>query len=155
MVLRPCSARSSRAALAALAVLVGSGARGHDAADLQDVLRAGIVCSRLAHGRLLARTELYFGLSRPGGAVSPEEFQSFVDLEVTPRFPDGSTVVEGRGQFRGGSGVTEREDSRVLILLYALDRSSNARIEEIREAYKGMFDQESVLRADELSCVSF
>src|SRR6266508_151525 len=55
-------------------------------------------------GRLFTRTELYFGRNRPGGEVSEEEFQHFVDVEVTKRFPDGLTLLGGLGQFREESG---------------------------------------------------
>ncbi len=87
--------------------------------------------------------------------VTVEEFQNFIDTKVTPRFPDGLTLVKAEGHFRGASGIAEREDSRVLILLYELDRHSNDLIEQIREDYKAAFAQESVLRVDESSCVSF
>lgn len=46
-----------------------------------------------------ARTELYFGTARPDGAVTDEEFQAFIDREVTSRFPRGLTVVKAQGQF--------------------------------------------------------
>jgi Protein of unknown function (DUF3574) len=104
----------------------------------------------------VARTELFFGLSRPGGVISDEDFKNFLDVRVTPRFPDGLTLLSGSGQFRNASGVTIVEGSKLLILLYpARDASANAKIEQIRSDYKAQFQQESVLRVDELSCVSF
>jgi hypothetical protein len=97
------------------------------------------------------RTELYFGTAKPEGVVTEEQFRQFVDEYVTPRFPDGLTVLEGDGQFRGESGVIVKEQSFVLILLYPYealaDRSK--RIERIRLLYKRYFDQESVLRVDD------
>jgi len=50
--------------------------------------------------------------------VSDEERESFLDNEITPRFPDGLTVLKGYGQFRNASGVTFEERSIVLVLLY-------------------------------------
>jgi hypothetical protein len=106
------------------------------------------------------RTELYFGSNKPDGtAVTPEEFQAFVDAYITPRFPDGLTLLTGVGQFRGANGVTERERSVLLILLYPVQaaKKSGQRIEEIRSFYEHKFQQESVLRADQplFECVSF
>lgn len=103
------------------------------------------------------RTELYFGSAKPDGTVVTEEqYQQFVDAEVTPRFPDGLTVLTGYGQFRGSSGNIIKERSMVLILLYPLRmRDANRKIEEIRAAYKRQFQQESVLRVDSLAAVSF
>src|SRR4051794_16928559 len=106
------------------------------------------------------RTELYFGSNMPGGSVvTPEQFQEFLDQEITPRFPDGLTLLTGLGQFRGSSAKIERERSMLLILLYPAEsaRGSSQKIEEIRVAYEKKFYQESVLRADEPrpECVSF
>lgn len=103
------------------------------------------------------RTELYFGSSKPDGTVVTEaEFMQFIDTTVTPRFPDGLTVLTGYGQFRNSAGQIIKERSMELILLYPLTmRDAHRRIEEIRAAYKQMFQQESVLRVDSLAAVSF
>jgi hypothetical protein len=102
------------------------------------------------------RTELFFGLSRPGGVVSEAEFKAFVDTRVTPRFPDGLTLISGIGQFRGANQTIIVEGSKQLILLYPRqDAEANRKIEQIRSDYKQTFQQQSVLRADEASCVSF
>ena len=43
-----------------------------------------------------ARLELLFGLGKQGGGeVSEEEWRAFLETEVTPRFPDGLTVLDG------------------------------------------------------------
>ena len=102
-------------------------------------------------GEQFARTELFFGSAKPDGSeVTTEEFQQFVDDEITPRFPDGLTLLMGLGQFRGSSGVIIQERSMLLILLYPVEtrQDSSVKIEQIREAYKQLFQQESVLRAD-------
>ncbi len=98
-----------------------------------------------------ARTELFFGTAKPGGVVTDEEFFAFLDQEITPRFPDGLTLLKGDGQFRGESGVIVKEDSFVLILLYPLEdfRDSNRKINTIRRLYRMQFQQESVLRVDD------
>lgn len=97
------------------------------------------------------RTELYFGMDIPGGGeVSEDEWNKFLADEVTSRFPDGFTVLQGYGQFKDSSGVIERENSRVLILFYPKKRRSeiHKKIEEIRAVYKNRFRQKSVLRLD-------
>lgn len=114
------------------------------------------LCRHVLHGELFSRTELFFGRNRPGGVVSEQEFQDFLDRNVTPRFPDGLTVVDAKGQFRGADAtVPEKEDSKILILLYRFDRSTSDQVEQIRTEYKKQFEQQSVLRVDEQSCVSF
>ncbi|GAB3879839.1 DUF3574 domain-containing protein [Kibdelosporangium lantanae] len=103
-------------------------------------------------GDIWKRTELYFGGSKPDGSViTPAEFESFVDKQVTPAFPDGLTWLPAHGQWMGG-----KEDSYVVIIFYPLtNRHANKDIEEIRTDYKTEFHQESVLRADGLDKVSF
>lgn len=112
-------------------------------------------CKHVLQGELFARTELFFGLSKPGGVVTEIEFQTFIDNEVTPRFPEGLTLLSGIGQFQDQSRAIIREGSKLLILLYPFSRERSTAIEAIRSAYKKDFQQQSVLRVDEQSCVSF
>lgn len=108
-------------------------------------------------GDLWRRSELYFGSQKPdGSAVSETEFEQFVDDVITPRFPDGLTLLTGYGQFRNSENMIVEEQSFVLILLYPRDdHEANREIEEIRTAYKDAFEQESVLRVDSVERVSF
>jgi len=103
------------------------------------------------------RDELYFGRSQPGGGeVTEEQWQKFVDTEVTPRFPDGLTVIDAYGQFLNSAGIFAREDSKVLILLYVSTPERERSIQEIIDAYKSRFQQESVLRVTDVPArVSF
>lgn len=110
-----------------------------------------------ATSQIWNHTDLYFGASRPNlPMVTDEEFSQFLNDEVTPRFPDGLTLLKGYGQFKNSSNVIQREDSRLLILFYPPQMvNANALIQEIREIYKAKFNQESVLRADSYSVISF
>lgn len=84
------------------------------------------------------------------------EWRGFLDREITPRFPDGLTVLRGMGQFKGQSGIITREEAVLVILLYPLNTvGSHERLEDIREAYKRRFHQQSVLRVDTTVCASF
>jgi Protein of unknown function (DUF3574) len=103
-----------------------------------------------------ARLELLFGLGKQGGGeVSEEEWRAFLEAEVTPRFPDGLTVVAAYGQWRDRSGEIAREPSRMLAIWYRRNADSEPAIEAIRQAYKAQFGQESVMRVDGISCVAF
>lgn len=97
------------------------------------------------------RTELYFGTARPDGVVTDAEFREFVDQHVTPRFPDGLTLIKGDGQFRSEGSVLIKEQSFVLILFYPYGTRDEClrRIERIRFLYKQEFDQQSVVRVDD------
>ncbi|WP_329458397.1 DUF3574 domain-containing protein [Streptomyces sp. NBC_01497] len=104
-------------------------------------------------------TRLFFGTERPDGgpAVTEAQFAAFVDREVTPSFPEGLTVQDGRGQWRDAHGTIERERSHELILLYP--RSEAARrdgaIERARAAYVRTYAQDSVARLDEPARADF
>ena len=112
---------------------------------------------RPAAQELWVRTELYFGTNQPGGTeVSDIQFAGFMDSEITPRFPDGLTLLAGYGQFLNSKGTLEKERSKVLILFYpAQTRDAFQHIQEIRKAYKDKYEQESVLRADSYVWISF
>jgi len=140
----------------------GAAAKGPQAqTQTQDrpVVRRRIPAAARRGASRFVRTELFFGTAKPIGAVTEEEFRAFVDQEVTPRFPDGLTVIKADGQFRGEDDVLVKEQSFVLILLYPLDgfATSSREIDRIRELYKLQFEQESVLRVDDpfLVWVSF
>jgi hypothetical protein len=109
-----------------------------------------------ANATAYARLELLFGLGRKdGGEIGEAEWRAFLDQEVTPRFPDGLTALGAYGQWRNSAGAIAKEKSVMLLVWHRPSADSEAKIEAIRSAYKARFAQESVLRADGLSCVSF
>ena len=104
----------------------------------------------------MTRLEMLFGSARTNGSpIGDDEWTSFVDTEVTPRFPAGLTVLQGPGQWRGQDGAVVKEDSRILVVWHEPNLRSEADIEAIRSAYKVRFEQESVMRVESISCVSF
>jgi hypothetical protein len=110
-----------------------------------------------AASEVWTRTELYFGTNKANGQpVTEEDFRLFVDAYVTPLFPDGLTLLSGYGQFKNSNGVLVREKSFLLILFYPPQlRDANKKVEDIRSAYKTLHSQESVLRVDSFSFISF
>lgn len=98
---------------------------------------------------------LYFGTGKPDGAVTPDEWTAFLETKVTRRFPQGLTVSQASGQWRGAGGSIVHEPSHVLQLVHPDDTSSEDSIAEIIATYKVQFKQESVLRVKTATCVSF
>ena len=81
----------------------------------------------------------------------------FLDAEITPRFPEGLSVLTALGQYRGDQGIIQ-ERTQVLIILFPAESAaeSSALLEEIRDEYEQQFQQSSVLRADITQvCTSF
>lgn len=104
----------------------------------------------------LIEDELFFGLSTPsGGTISETQWQEFLRDDVTPRFPQGLSVVDAAGQWRGNDGGIVHERSRVLTLAHPDDAASEASIQAIVAAYKTRFEQEAVMRLKQRACASF
>lgn len=104
-------------------------------------------------------TKLYFGLGpveRPEQGVSEADWRGFLDREVTPRFPDGLSVVDVYGQWQGKSQTTpERLRSKMLIIDYPDTAENRAKVEAIRSAWKQKTGDQSVMRVTEPADVSF
>ena len=110
------------------------------------------------------RSELYFGIGREDGdptrsedaPISEARWRAFLDREVTPRFPDGLTVLDAYGQwlFRGNA-QPERLKSKVLVVLHEDTPARSADIEAIRLAWKRETGHQSVLWSKQAAEVSF
>jgi hypothetical protein len=107
-------------------------------------------------GQSWVRSEVYFGLSKPGGGmVSETEWQAFVDEVVTPKFPAGLSVVDTAGQWREQSGRIAHEPSKMLVLLHPRDAAIEKQIDEIRAEYRRRFNQEAVMKVTTSAQVAF
>lgn len=101
--------------------------------------------------------ELIFGRNIGGRlGVSEAAFAQFLAREITPRFPDGLTVVDARGQWRDAErGTAVREPSKLVLLTFRDDSEKREGLVKIADAYKRQFRQQSVLTSVRTSCVSF
>lgn len=104
-----------------------------------------------------AEYSLFFGRSDSSGAeaVSEEAWNEFLADTVTPRFPDGLTVMDGRGQWQPESGVIQKEGTKILYILAGAGDGEVSLLDEISEEYKRRFEQESVLVTSDTTCVAF
>ncbi len=88
--------------------------------------------------------------------VSETQFLNFLDREITPRFPDGLTVYDARGQYRDSErNRIVREPSKVVMIVLTGKPEDTARLSEIADAYKKRFRQQSVGIVLRQACVSF
>jgi hypothetical protein len=106
-------------------------------------------------GSSYTRTTIYFGLNRPMGKITETEWETFLRDEVTPRFPDGLTILEADGQYRGEDGSIEHERSKVLVLLHDDKPSTQKALNELVVRYKQSFSQQSVLWETARVCAAF
>lgn len=111
------------------AVIVADATRTHAAARCPDRSQA----------------RLYFGLGGRTGPISEAGWNMFLSDTITPRFPDGLTVLEAKGQWRGADHIVSREDARVVEIMHEPSPAADAAIDAIAEAYKAQYGQEAVM----------
>jgi Protein of unknown function (DUF3574) len=103
------------------------------------------------------QVDLYFGRNiGTTGRVTETQFQQFLGQQITPLFPDGLTVYNARGQFLDSTQQLIREPSKVVSLIVEDTLQNERSINQIINAYKQQFQQESVLQVvDETIGVTF
>lgn len=112
--------------------------------------------TRPSPARVLVAERLFFGRTVPsGGTVSDADWQAFLRDFVTPRFPEGLTVVNGNGQWRDARGRIWAEDSFVLEVFREPGADLEKALGEIANEYKSRFHQDAVLRVTSPAAVRF
>ncbi|MBM3643347.1 MAG: DUF3574 domain-containing protein [Alphaproteobacteria bacterium] len=126
---------------AAAAILAGCASPEPPSAVCRDPLKPALA------------VELFFGRALPGGGeVSDADWNAFLASEVSPRFPDGLSVLDVAGQYRGRDGKIVRERSKQVVVV-VFDAPAHApRVDAIAAAYRSRFRQESVFRVERPVC---
>jgi hypothetical protein len=107
--------------------------------------------------RPMQQIELMFGRNVAGRVrVGEAAWRRFLARQITPRFPDGLTVLAAAGQWRdpGGRGAV-REASKMVIIVTADDAAARERIATIVAVYKQQFRQRSVGVIAHSVCAAF
>lgn len=98
------------------------------------------------------QSTLYFGLElSDGGTVSERDWTRFLAEIVTPRFPDGLTVVDAYGQWRD-TGLSDsamvREATKVVIIVHDSTPDAATALAAIKTGYMERFGQSSVFHTE-------
>lgn len=102
----------------------------------------------------LRTAQLFFGRNISGQTgVGEAAFGAFVDEELTPRFPEGLTVLDGGGQWAGAENALIRDAAKVVVIVLP-QKGSDKLLAEVRDRYKARFQQDSVLLIVQDSCLS-
>ena len=90
--------------------------------------------------------QLFFGRAiKGGGAVTDAAWRDFLANSVTPRFPDGLTVLSATGQWRDrATGQISHEPSTVVEIVTDDMPAAIASLQAIRADYRSAFRQDSV-----------
>jgi hypothetical protein len=122
---------------------------------LADATSAQTVECSSPQQRMLA-IDLLFGRGSGGLRITEQTWTQFLAREITPRFPDGLTVIDAAGQWRNPQGgAIVRERSKVVMIVVPENPPVQERIEAIATAYKRQFKQQSVGILIRTACASF
>jgi uncharacterized protein DUF3574 len=105
----------------------------------------------------MQQVELMFGRNIGGRlGVSEAKWSRFVAREVTPRFPEGLSIVDAAGQWQDRERHrVVREPSKLVMIVTTDDAPARDRIAAIVAAYKQQFRQQSVGVISRAVCAAF
>jgi hypothetical protein len=86
---------------------------------------------------------MYFGRNTPNGVVTEREWAEFEEAVLVANFPHGFTVQDGNGLYRNAAGHAVREGTKI-VTVYG-EAPETLAVHRVVQAYKRMFEQESVL----------
>jgi len=104
---------------------------------------------------VLVEDTLYFGMNTPKGPVTSAQWEVFLREVVTPRFPQGLTAWDAKGQWQKSDGVVQKEGTKVLLLVHPDSADADRALQEVIDLYKKKFHQESVMKVRNHPAVSF
>jgi hypothetical protein len=102
----------------------------------------------------LRTAELFLGRKTPA-TTSPADLQRFIDQEITPRFPEGVTVLDGGAQWQGSENALIRDAAKVVLIVLPAAGDPQAKVEAVRTAFRNRFNQDSVVVVTQPACVAF
>lgn len=101
------------------------------------------------------KVTLYFGLTTSEGEITAEEWDLFIEEIATPNFPEGMTVYDSFGKWMNPEEEIISQPGKVLVHLFDTGTDKSAEIEDVISEFKNRFGAQSVIREQEITCVSF
>ena len=100
-------------------------------------------------------TKIIFGRNIGDTAfVSDSAWNAFVTSDIIPLFPDGFTILDADGYYRGENEFVH-EPSKIFLLVHTGGAETEKNLSLLMEQYRKKFHQESVLRIDADADYSF
>lgn len=105
----------------------------------------------------MVETTLYFGQSRPDGSlITEQEWLKFKNEYVLKVFKEGLTAIPVSGNwFDPDQKQMISEATYIIQCHHKRSAALSEQIDELREKYKELFNQQSVLRVDKKVRASF
>jgi hypothetical protein len=98
----------------------------------------------------MIETQLYFGQTRPNGSrITDAEWNDFKDNQISRVFTRGSTTIKATGTwYDPDTHKLISEPAYVVSCFYKKSALISRQIDSLRNLYKTMFNQQSILRVD-------
>ncbi|HEX4295730.1 MAG TPA: DUF3574 domain-containing protein [Rhizomicrobium sp.] len=122
------------------------------------LLAASVAAScPLASEKPMIEAQLFFGRDIAGRApVSDKEWTDFVAAVLARDFPDGFTVSDGNGEWRDPVfNAVVREQTKIVVIATAPSPDFAKRLQDVTDAYRARFHQQSVGVITQDVCASF
>lgn len=116
-----------------------------------------VVTCLLPAQQTMQMIDLYFGRDIEGRApLTDAEWANFTRQEITPRFPDGFTVIDATGQWLNpDTHIIGGEASKVVRIAAPYDAGLAARVSAVTGAYRRQFHQRAVGITSAPVCAAF
>ena len=101
----------------------------------------------------LRTAQLFLG-GAAQGRLSDAALHRFVREEISPRFPQGVTVIDGGRQWAGPQNRLLRQAAKVVTIVLPSRGDAGARVEAVRAAYKARFRQETPPPLTQSACLA-
>lgn len=113
------------------------------------ILAYTIICTSCAAHKFI-ETDLYFGLSKPGGKIIDDTtWNHFVAVYIAKVYTQGFTQITSEGKWLDiNTNQLGQEPSRIIISVNKMTKLLSLKIDSIRQDYKKIFNQQAVLRVD-------
>lgn len=105
-------------------------------------------------GQAQMRTAQLFLEAKAPARLSDADLRRFVEQEVTPRFPNGVTMVAGGGRWKGAQNRMIRDAAKVVLIVLPAKGDPQASVEAVRTAYRTRFNQNAVVVMPPPACVA-
>lgn len=105
----------------------------------------------------MLKTELYFGRTiGTDGFVTDEQWETFVNEHIVPRFPAGFSIIDITGRWKCvQSEQVIKEQTKLVVLCHHKTDNDDRHLLNIITEYKNLFDQDSVMLVEYKISIAF
>jgi hypothetical protein len=120
------------------------------------LLAASVAACPLPSEQKMVEAQLFFGRDVADSApVSDAQWSDFVSGVIARNFPDGFTVTDGDGEWRDPKSLKVVHEPSKILLVAAKPSGLKEKLQDVIDAYKTRFHQQSVGVITREVCAAF